>query len=89
MGLSSVLESININGWEYPYAAGVSVFKFFPVLSVGGCQSVWVVPLSVLLLCAVCVCSWFRHCIDCRQLLYCSLGFCVFCVKLVLSLYCG
>jgi len=78
-----------IYGWEYPYVADVSAFLIFPVLSAVWCQSMCVVSLSVVLRCAVCVCSWFRHCIDCRLLLYCWLGLYVFCVKLVLSLYCG
>ena len=84
---SSVLGKRNINAWEFHYAAGFSVFLFFPVLSAGWCQSMCVMSLSVALRCAVCVCSRFRHCIYCRLLLYCWLGHLVCCVKLVHSLY--
>ena len=86
---SSVLGNTNINDWEVPYDAAVSVLLFFPVLSAGGCQSMCVVSLSVVLRCAVSVCSRFSHCIDCRLFLYCWLGLYVCCVKQVLSLYCG
>ena len=58
----------NINSLEFTYAPGVSVFLFFPVLSPGGCESMWVAALTVVLPCAVCVCSWFLHLIDYRLL---------------------
>jgi hypothetical protein len=35
------------------YAPGVSVFPFFPVLSPGGCEFMWVAALTVVLPCAV------------------------------------
>ena len=46
----------NINSWELTYAPGVSVFLFFLDLSPGGCESMWVAVLTVVLLCAVSVC---------------------------------
>ena len=47
---------ININSWELIYAPGVRVFPFFPVLSPGGCESMWVAALTVVLPCAVSLC---------------------------------
>jgi len=35
------------------YAPGVIVFPFFPVLSPGGCEFVWVAALTVVLPCAI------------------------------------
>ena len=61
----------NINSLEFTYAPGVSVFLFFPVLSPGGCESMWVAALIVVLPCAVSLCCWFLHCIHCWLLLYC------------------
>ena len=53
---SSVLGNLNITSWKPTYAPGVGVFLYFPVLSAGGCEYMWVVALSVVLPCAVCVC---------------------------------
>jgi len=47
----------NINRWELTYAPGVIVFPFFPILSLGGRESVWVAPLTVVLPCAVFLCA--------------------------------
>ena len=60
---SSVLGNININRWELTYAPGVSVFPFFPVLSPGGCESVWVALLTVVLPVQVetCSCPLYSH----------------------------
>ena len=38
------------------YAPDVIVFLFFPVLSVGGCESMWVAALTVVLPCAIFLC---------------------------------
>ena len=50
-------------GLEWPwvrdslaYAPGVIVFLFFPVLSPGGCESMWVAALTVVLPCAILLC---------------------------------
>ena len=53
MGYSSVLGNTNTNRWELIYAPGVIVFPFFLVLSPGGCESVWVAVLTVVLPCAI------------------------------------
>ena len=37
----------NIDGLVLTYVPGVSVFTFYPVLSLGGCKFVWVVALTV------------------------------------------
>jgi len=50
------LGNMNINRWELTYALGVSVFPFFPVLSPGGCESMWLAALTVVFLCAVSLC---------------------------------
>ena len=51
---------LRCGGLEWPrvqdslaYAPGVSVFPFFLVLSPGGCESVWVAALTVVLPCAI------------------------------------
>jgi len=46
----------NINRWELTYALGVSVFPFFLVLSLGGCEFMWVTALTVVLPCAIFLC---------------------------------
>ena len=48
--------NINVNRWELTYAPGVSVFLFFPVLFPGGCESMWVAALTVILPCALFLC---------------------------------
>jgi hypothetical protein len=49
------------------YVPGVSVFMFYPVLSLGGCKFIWVVALTVVAaMYSSSVCSWFLHCIHCR-----------------------
>jgi len=53
---SSVLGNIIISRWELTYAPGVIVSPFFPVLSPGECESVWLAMLTVVLPCAIFLC---------------------------------
>ena len=52
----------NIDGLVLTYVPGVSVFTFYPILSLGGCKFIWVVALTVLAaMYCFSVCSWFFH----------------------------
>jgi len=37
---------VALGGWSLAYVPGVSVFTFYPVLSLGECKFIWVVALT-------------------------------------------
>ena len=71
----------NIDSLVLTYVPGVSVFTFYPVLSLGGCKFMWAVALTVVaaMYCFF-VCSWFLHCIHCRVFVILLNGSIVHCV---------
>jgi hypothetical protein len=72
---------VALGGWSLAYVPGVSVFMFYPILSLGGCKFIWVVALTVVAaMYCFSVCIWFLHCIHCRVFVILLNGSIVHCV---------
>ena len=55
--MGNVLCVGNIDGLVLTYVLGVSEFTFYPVLSLGECEFIWVVALALAAICCFSVCG--------------------------------